>query len=137
MNSHEHAAEFLLELRKRLLDQVLAGAGPQGDVFELSSEINHIRNTHESHAPALGNAEVAPRSRIDALKHAARQACAVCSLLQSGEKPHRANRLGQVVHGVDLKRLDRVPIVRSDENHGGGGTPKPSLTYEIASGPLC
>ncbi len=34
-------------------------------------------------------------------------------------EPHRANRLGQVVHGVDLERLDRVPIVRGDENHGG------------------
>src|SRR3989475_11701927 len=119
MYSHEHAAEFLLELRKRLLDQVLGGAGPQGDVFELSSEINHIRDTDESHAPALGNAEVAPRSRIDALEHAARQPCAVYGLLQSGEKPHRANRLGPVVHRVALKRLDRIPIVFSDENHHG------------------
>src|SRR6266581_8456290 len=119
MDPHEHAGEFLLELRKRLLDQVLAGAGPYRDVFELGSEVNHVRDADESHAPALGNAQEAPRGRIDALKHAARQPCAVCGLLQSGEEPHRANRLGQVVHGVDLERLDRVTIVRGDENHGG------------------
>src|ERR1700693_4526064 len=126
MNPHKHAGEFLLELRNRLLDQVLAGAGPHGDVFELGSEVNHVRDAHEGHASALGNAEEAPRGRIDALEYAARQPCAVCGLLQSGEKPHGANRLGQVVHGVDLKRLDCVPIVRSDENTGGGGPRDPA-----------
>src|SRR5256885_12487684 len=68
-------------LRQRLLDQVLAGAGPHGDVFELGSEVNHVRDTNESHASALGNAEEAPRGRVDALEHVARQPRAVCRLL--------------------------------------------------------
>src|SRR5256886_16700713 len=71
VNPHEHPAEFLLELRQRLLDQVLAGAGPHGDVFELGSEVNHVRDTDQSYASALGNAEKTPRSRIDVLEHAA------------------------------------------------------------------
>src|SRR6266568_2602342 len=71
MNPHEHAAEFLLEPGKRLFDQVLAGAGAHCDVLELRSEVNHIRDPDEGHAPALCNAEVPPRSRIDALEHPA------------------------------------------------------------------
>src|SRR5258706_11479641 len=116
MNPHEHAAEFLFELCQRLLDQVLAAAGAQSNVLELCSQVNHVRDSHEGHAPALGDAEVAARGRIDALEHSAGESRARYGFLQGRKQPYRTNRFGQVVHGIDLKRLDRVAVVRGDEN---------------------
>jgi len=93
--------------------------GAQSNVLELCSQVNHVRDSHEGHAPALGDAEVAARGRIDALEHSAGESRARYGFLQGVSNRTARTGFGQVVHGIDLKRLDRVAVVRSDENDGG------------------
>src|SRR5499427_2478704 len=89
VDAHENAAELLLDLGEGFLDEVLAVARAQRDILELRPEVDHLRYRDQRHPAALGRAEVAPWSGVDAFEHPAREARAVRGLLEGRQQARR------------------------------------------------
>src|SRR5258706_4796564 len=68
MHAHEARTEFLFELRKRFLEQILAIRRPDRDVLELRLEIDDFLDRHEYDARTLGDRQEATRRRRQAVE---------------------------------------------------------------------
>ena len=120
VHAHEAFGEFTLDVDQRLFDQVLSRVRAQRDVFQLGLEVNHVRDRHQRDAMALGHREELARAGVGlpcgVLQAIARRGAGGLRLFQRRGQALGAHRLHQVVERVQLERLDRMPVVRGDED---------------------
>ena len=114
----KRVGELPLERDQRFLDQVLALARAHGDVLLLGAQEQDVAHRHAARCDCArrptGTRAAHPAARASCSR--ARRAGAAAFFSARGEALG-AHRLQQVVERVQLERLDRVPVVRGDEDH--------------------
>ena len=119
VDAQEALAELLLQIHQRILDQVFLARRARHDVLRIGDEIHDVGHRHQADVAAHVHADVGARRRLLArlvhfleLLHG--------ELARLGERvrqPVLADRLQQIIHGVDLERVERVLVVGGGEDH--------------------
>ena len=115
VQANEALGIFAFEMGQRLVEQVFAVDRARRDILEVGLEVENFSDRHEQQAAAFEARQVGAPATTHGAPDAGKQfrigrLCGL-HLLQGNKQALGADRLEQVVDGVEVKSLHRIIVV--------------------------